>query len=99
VEAGESGRAALEEERERLRALADAREESLAAERDRVAELTCQIRSAESRTDSQSQRASMRDEEVSRLRVRCCLPPLPASLHLSQPPPARCDFARADLRK
>lgn len=66
----ESSHASVLEEKERARALADVREEALSAERSRVQQLEFQLRSTEQRTDGEKQRATVRTEEVSRLRVR-----------------------------
>ena len=70
LQGAEASHRSLLEEKERARALAEMREDSLVAERAKVQQLTYQLRGVESKTDTHKQLATVRDEELSRMRVR-----------------------------
>ena len=81
MQTAEGAQAALGEEKERLRSLVELREEALAAERGRAQELAFQLRSFEHKSDSAKQRGSVKEEELTRVRVRasCLCPPAECS--------------------
>jgi chromosome segregation protein len=70
LQAAESASMVLSEEKERARALMEVREEALSAERARAQEMAFQLRAIEHKSDSEKQRGSVKEEELSRVRVR-----------------------------
>ena len=69
LNAAEGTTATLTEDKERLRALVDLREEALASERAKAQELTFQLRTIEHKSDSERQRGGVKEEELNRVRV------------------------------
>jgi chromosome segregation ATPase len=73
LQAAEGAAATLSEDKERLRALVELREEALSAERAKAQELAFQLRTIEHKSDSEKQRGGVKEEELNRVRVRVCM--------------------------
>jgi chromosome segregation ATPase len=76
LQAAQSAHASLLEEKERARSMIELREQSLAAERSKSQEMAFKLRSIEHKSDSEKQRGTVKEGELSRAKVPChsCTP-------------------------
>jgi chromosome segregation ATPase len=81
LQTAQSAQVLLAEEKERARSVIELREQALAAERSKSQEMEFKLRSVEHKSDSEKQRGSVKEEELSRTKVPAFSAPMLMECH------------------